>query len=65
LVDRTRNFKSSASRLKQKKFEKNAPQAIFFMKENVPQARFIKQIAQQARMFDALLMGTLFYLYSM
>jgi len=37
LVDGTRNFKSNASRFKQKKYEKNAPQARFFMKQNAPQ----------------------------
>ena len=65
LVDRTRDFKSNASRFKQKKNEKNAPQARFFMKQNAPQARFIKQNAPQARIFDKVLMGTLSYLYSM
>jgi len=44
-----------------KKNEKNAPQASFFMKKSAPQARFIKQNAPQARMFDAVLMGTLSY----
>jgi len=60
LEDRTRNFKSNASRFKQKNYEQNAPQARFFMKLNAPQARFIKQ-----KKFDAFLMGTLSYLYSM
>jgi len=64
LVDRTRNFKSNASRFKQKKHENNAPQARFFMKQNAPQARFIKQNAPQARIFDTVLMGTLSYLNS-
>ena len=41
----------------QKKNEKNAPQARFYI-------RFIKQNALQARVFDAVLMGTLSYLYS-
>jgi 3-mercaptopyruvate sulfurtransferase SseA len=59
MVDRTRNFKSNASWFKQKKYEKNAPEARFFMKQNAPQARFIKQHAPQARMFDTVLMGTL------
>jgi len=49
LVDRTRNFKSNATLFKQKQYEKNAPQARFFMKQNAPQARFIKQNAPQAR----------------
>jgi len=44
-------------------YEKNAPQARFFMKQNALQARFIKQNAPQARIFDAFLMGTLSYLY--
>jgi len=65
LVDRTRNFKSNASRFKQKKIEQNAPQATFLMKRNALQPRFIKQNAPQARIFDAVLMGTLSYLYSM
>jgi len=56
LVDRTRNFKSNASRFKQKKYDKNAPQARFLMKQNAPQARFIKQNAPQARILDAVLM---------
>jgi len=45
--------------------EKNAPQARFLIKQNAPQARFIKQNAPQARIFDEVLMGTLSYLYSM
>jgi len=44
-----------------KKYEKNAPQARFFMKQNTPQARLIKQNALQARFFDQVLMGTLSY----
>jgi len=40
-------------------YEKNAPQAIFFMKKMAPQARLIKQNAPQARFFDLVLMGTL------
>jgi len=48
LVDRTRIFKSNASRFEQKKYEKNAPQARFFMKHNAPQARLINQNAPQA-----------------
>jgi len=47
LVDRTRNLESNASRIKQKIYEKNAPQARFLMKQNAPQARFIKQNAPQ------------------
>jgi len=39
LVDRRRNFKSNASRLNKKIYEKNAPQARL-MRYNVPQARF-------------------------
>jgi len=35
------------------------------MKQNAPQARFIKQNAPQARFFEEVLMGTLSYLYSM
>jgi len=65
LADRTRNFKSNAPRFKQKKYEKNAPEARIFMEQNVLQARFIKQNAPQARIFDAVLLGTLSYLYSM
>jgi len=61
LVDRTRNFKSNASRFKQKNYEKNAPQARFFIKQNAPQARLIKQNAPQANFFDQVLMGTLSY----
>jgi len=37
----------------------------FVIKQNAPQARFIKQNTPQARIFDAVLMGTLSYLYSM
>jgi len=33
-------------------YEKNAPQARFFMKQNAPQARLIKQNAPQADFFD-------------
>jgi len=58
-------LKSNASRFKQKIYEKNAPQARFLMKQNAPQARFIKQNAPQARMFDEVLMGALSYSYSM
>jgi len=65
LVDRTKNFKSNASRFKQNNYEKNAPQAIFLMKQNAPLARFIKQNAPQATIFDEVLMGTLSYLYGM
>ena len=65
LVDRTRNFKSNASWFKPNKYGKNAPQARFFMEQNAPKARFIRQNALQARIFDAVLMGTLSYLYSM
>jgi len=32
--------------------EKHAPQARFFMEQNVPQARLMKQNASQARFFD-------------
>ena len=42
LVDRIRNFKSNASRFKQILYNKNVPQARFFMKQNAPQARLIK-----------------------
>jgi len=38
-VDVIRNFKSNACRFKKKLYEKNAPQARFFMKQNAPQAR--------------------------
>jgi len=48
LIDRTRNFKSNASRFKQKKYERNAPQARCFMKQNAPQARFIKQMRRRS-----------------
>jgi len=48
LVDSTRNFKLNASRFKQKNYEKNAPQARFFMKQNAPLARFVKRNAPQA-----------------
>jgi hypothetical protein len=61
LVDRTRIFESNASRFEPKKYEKNAPQARFFMKQNAPKARLIKQDALQARFFDQVLMGTLSY----
>jgi len=61
LVDRTRIFKSNASRFKQNIYEKNAPQARFLMKQNAPQVRLIKQSAPQARIFDQVLMGTLSY----
>jgi len=61
LVDRIKNFKSNVSRFKQKKYEKNAPQARFLMKQNAPQARLMKQNAPQARLFDQVLMGTLSY----
>jgi len=57
LVDRTRNFKSNASRFK----VKNVPQARFLMKQNALQARPIKQNAPQARIFDQVLMGALTY----
>ena len=33
-------------------YEKNAPQARFFMKQNAPQARLIKQNAPQAGFFE-------------
>jgi len=65
LVDRTRNFRSNASQFKQKIYEKNAPQAKFLMEQNALQARFIKQNAPQARIFDEVLMGALSYLYGM
>jgi len=42
-------------------YEKNAPQARFFMKQNAPQARLIKQNAPQARIFYKVLMDTLSY----
>jgi len=51
--------------ISKKNYEKNAPQARFFMKQNASQARFIKENAPQARIFDEVLMGTLSYLYSM
>jgi len=44
-----------------KKYEKNAPQARFFVTQNLLQARFIKQNPPQARIFDEVLMGTLSY----
>jgi len=46
-------------------YEKNAPQARFFMKQNAPQAKLMKQNAPQARLCDLVLMGTLSYWYSM
>jgi len=49
LVDRIRNMKSNASRFKGKIYEKNAPQARDFMKQNAPQARLMKQNAPQAK----------------
>jgi len=52
LVYRIRNFKSNACRFKKKKYEKNAPQARFVMKQNAPHARLMKQNAPQARFFD-------------
>jgi len=61
LVDRIRNFKSNASRFKKKVYDKNAPQARFFMEQNAPQARLMKPNAPQARFFDEVLMGTLSY----
>jgi len=65
LADRTRNLKSNASRCKQTNYEKNMPQARFFMKKNALQTRSVEQNAPQARIFDVVLMGTLSYLYSM
>jgi len=65
LVDRIRNFKSNASRFKKKVYDKNAPQARFFMEQNAPQARLMKPNAPQARFFDEVLMGTLSYRYDM
>jgi len=52
LVDRIRNSKSNATLFKKNLFEKNAPQARFFMKQNAPQARLIKLNAPQARFFE-------------
>jgi len=49
LVDKTRN--SNASRFKQNNSGNNAPQARFFIKQSMPQARFLDQV----------LMGTLSY----
>jgi len=40
-------------------YEKNAPQARFFMTKNALQARLIKQNAPQAGFFDKVHMGTL------
>jgi len=37
----------------------------FFVGKNALQARFVQQNVLQARIFDAVLMGTLSYLYSM
>jgi len=37
----------------------HAPQARFFMEQNAPQARLIKQNAPQAGFSDSFLMGTL------
>jgi len=39
--------------------QKHALQARFFMEQNAPQARLIKQNARQADFFDKVLMGTL------
>jgi len=47
--------------LRIKMYEKNAPQARFFMKQNAPQAKLMKQNAPQARLCDLVLMGTLSY----
>jgi len=52
LVDRIRNFKSNASLFEKILYEKNAPQARFFTKQNAPQARLIKYNAPQAGFFD-------------
>ena len=52
LVDRIRNFKSNASLFMKILYEKNAPQARFFLKKNAPQTRLIKQNAPQGRFFD-------------
>jgi len=52
LVDVIRNLKSNASRFKKILYEENAPQARFFMQQNAPQARPIKQNAPQAICFD-------------
>jgi hypothetical protein len=65
LVDRTRKFKSNASRFKPKIYGKHALQARFLMKQNAPQARFIKQNAPQARILDAVVMRALSYSYIM
>jgi len=47
--------------LSKNNYEKNAPQARFFMKQNAPQARLIKRNTPQARFLDQVLMGTLSY----
>jgi len=49
LVDRTRNFKSNASRFKQNNYGKKCAAGQIFMKQNAPQAKFIKQNAPLAR----------------
>jgi len=36
----------------EKNYEKNAPQARFFMEQNASQARLMKQNAPQARFLD-------------
>ena len=41
--------------------QKHALQARFFMEQNAPQARLIKQDAPHATFFDQVLMGTLSY----
>jgi len=64
-VDRIKNFKANACRCKKKKYEKNAPQARFPIKQNAPQARLMKQNVLQARFFDQVPMGTLSYWYRM
>jgi len=61
LVHRIRNFKSNACRFKEKIHVKNAPQARFLMKQNAPQTRLVKQNEP----LNQVLMGTLFYWYSM
>jgi len=61
LVDRIRNFKSNVSRFNKTKNQQNSPQATFFMKRNVPQARLMQQIVPQAKFCDLVLMRTLSY----
>jgi len=63
--DNVKHTKSNIRYDNKQNYEKNVPQARFFMKQNVPQARLMKQNAPQARFFDQVLKGILSYWYSM